>query len=56
MRKMNERVSIEKKTLGTKGKYEALDYVQKNLPPYKIKIKKKEKRIKEKVGKEMRKS
>ena len=35
MRKMNKRVSLEKKTLGTKGKYEALDYVQKNSPPYK---------------------
>ena len=39
MRKMNKRVSLEKKTLGTKGKYEALDYVQKNLPPYKKKKK-----------------
>ena len=52
MRKMNKRVSLEKKTLETKGKYEALDYVQKNLPPYK----KKKERIKENVGREMRKS
>ena len=58
MRKMNKIVSLEKKTLGTKGKYEALDYVQKNLPSYNLKKKrkKKKKRIKEKVGREMRKS
>ena len=37
MRKMNKRVLLEKKTLGTKGKYEALDYIQKNLSPYKKK-------------------
>ena len=54
MREMNKRVLIEKKTLGTKekkkkkkGKYEALDYVRKNLPPYR---KKKEKESKRKCG------
>ena len=37
MRKMNKRVSLEMKTLGIKRKYEALDYVTKNLPPNKKK-------------------
>ena len=41
---MNKRVSLEKKTLGTKGKYEALDQVQKNLPPYKKKEREKNQR------------
>ena len=55
MREMSKRVSIVKETLGTKRKYEALDYATNNLPPYKKK-RKKRKRIKEKLGKEMKKS
>ena len=40
-------MSLEKKTLGRKGKYEALGYVQKNLPPKK---KRRERESKRKWG------
>ena len=46
------------KTLGIKRKYEALDYATKNLPPNKkkeVRKRKKRKRIKEKLGKGMKK-